>query len=92
MFPSVRRQENDGFDLGEFKSRVLDAPGHTPESISFIVDEQGEPTAIFTRGALMPGGAAPVAQLGAEVSPCLARWLPNTIHEKLLQLPGEVQV
>jgi len=40
----------------------------------------------------MPGGAAPVAQLGAKASPFLARWLPNTIHEKLLQLPGEVQV
>lgn len=40
----------------------------------------------------MPGGAARVDLLGARVAPFLARWLHNTIHEKLLKLPDSVAV
>lgn len=92
LFPSVRLQEGDEFDLGDFKVRIMHTPGHTPESISFVVEEQGQPTAIFTGGALMLGGAARVDLLGSKVAPFLARWLHNTIHEKLLKLPDDVQV
>ena len=60
LFESLRLQENDELDLGEFKLRVMHTPGHTPEHISFLLLEQGKPTAVFTGGALMPGGAAPV--------------------------------
>ncbi|MCH8800014.1 MAG: hypothetical protein IH963_03805 [Chloroflexi bacterium] len=40
----------------------------------------------------MLGGAARVDLLGSKVAPFLARWLHNTIHEKLLKLPDDVQV
>ncbi len=92
LFPSMRLQEGDEFDLGEFKIKVVHTPGHTPESISFLIEEQGEPTAIFTGGALMMGGAARVDLLGARVAPFLARWLHQTIHGKLLKLPDSVRV
>ena len=65
----------------------MHTPGHTPESISYLMEENGRPTAIFTGGALMPGGAARVDLLGSRIAPFLARWLHNTIHEKLLKLP-----
>ncbi|HLF05054.1 MAG TPA: MBL fold metallo-hydrolase, partial [Dehalococcoidia bacterium] len=58
LFPSVRLQENDEIDLGEFSLRVLHTPGHTPEHISFLAMVQGRPVAAFTGGALMLGGAA----------------------------------
>ena len=92
LFPSVRLQEDDEFDLGEFMVRVLHTPGHTPESVSFIIEEQGQPKMIFTGGALLLGGAARVDLLGSKVAPFLARWLHNTIHEKLLKLPDDVEV
>jgi len=92
LFPSVRLQDEDEFDLGEFKLKVLHTPGHTPEHISFLVEEQGEPTAIFTGGALIMGGAARVDLLGSRVAPFLARWLHQTIHGKLLKLPDSVRV
>ena len=41
LFPSVRLQENDEFNLGEFKVRIMHTPGHTPGSISFIIEEDG---------------------------------------------------
>ena len=92
LFPSVRLQDGDEFDLGEFKLKVLHTPGHTPEHISFLVEEQGEPTGIFTGGALIIGGAARVDLLGNRVAPFLARWLHQTIHGKLLKLPDSVRV
>ena len=92
LFPSIRLQENDEFDLGEFQIRIMHTPGHTPESISFLVLEQNEITMVFTGGALMLGGAARVDLLGAKIAPFLARWLHNTIHEKLLKLPDDVKV
>ena len=92
LFPSVRLEDGDEFDLGEFKLQVLHTPGHTPEHISFLVEERGEPTAIFTGGALIIGGAARVDLLGSRVAPFLARWLHQTIHGKLLKLPDTVTV
>ena len=92
LFPSVRLEDGDEFDLGEFKLKVLHTPGHTPEHISFLIEEQGEPTAIFTGGALIVGGAARVDLLGSRVAPFLARWLHQTIHGVLLKLPDSVRV
>ena len=92
LYPSLRLRENDELDLGEFQLRVLHTPGHTPEHISFLALEQGRPTAIFTGGALMPGGAARVDLLGIRIAPFLARWLHHTMHEKLLKLPDGVKV
>ena len=92
LFESLRLQENDELDLGEFKLRVMHTPGHTPEHISFLLLEQGKPTAVFTGGALMPGGAARVDLLGQRIAPFLARWLHHTIHEKLLKLADDVAV
>ena len=92
LYPSLRLQEGDNLDLGDFKLRVMHTPGHTPESISFLVEENSKPSAIFTGGALMPGGAARVDLLGKRIAPFLARWLHHTIHEKLLTLPEAVEV
>ncbi|MEK7806317.1 MAG: rhodanese-like domain-containing protein, partial [Chloroflexota bacterium] len=92
LFPSLRLREDDELDLGEFQLRVLHTPGHTPESISFLVVEHGNTTAIFTGGALMVGGAARVDLLGNRIAPFLARWLHHTVHEKLLKLPDLVAV
>jgi hydroxyacylglutathione hydrolase len=92
LFPSLRLREDDELDLGEFQLRVIHTPGHTPESVSFLVEENGKTTAIFTGGALILGGAARVDLLGNRIAPFLARWLHHTIHEKLLKLPDSVAV
>ena len=34
LYPSLRLQEGNDLDLGEFKLRVMHTPGHTPESVS----------------------------------------------------------
>lgn len=92
LYPSVRLQDDDTFDLGEFQLHILHTHGHSPEHISFMVEEQGEPRAVFTGGALMLSGAARVDLLGSRVVPYLARWLYQTIHGKLLKSPDSSQI
>jgi hydroxyacylglutathione hydrolase len=52
--------EESVIDLGAFQIRVMATPGHTPEHISFLIVEPDSktPSALFSGGALIVGGAA----------------------------------
>ncbi len=86
--------EDSVIDLGAFQIRVITTPGHTPEHISFLlVGPDGKtPSALFSGGALIVGGAARTDLLSPELTHPLARHLYHTIHDKLLKLPDEVDV
>ena len=81
-------------DLGAFQIRVTKTPGHTPEHISFLLMEPDgkTPSALFSGGALIVGGAARTDLLTPEMTRPLASQLYHTIHDKLLKLPDEVNV
>lgn len=86
--------EESVIDLGAFQVRVMSTPGHTPEHISFLVVEPDSkmPSALFSGGALIVGGAARTDLLTPELTQPLARHLYHTIHNKLLKLPDELEV
>jgi hydroxyacylglutathione hydrolase len=88
--------EGDVLPLGGAELRVLATPGHTPEHLAFLLapaaGEPGPPTALFSGGALMVGGAARTDLLGHDVCVPLARQLYHTLQHKLLALPDEVAV
>jgi hydroxyacylglutathione hydrolase len=80
--------------LGDVTIGVLATPGHTPEHVSFTATPIGQsiPTAIFTGGALIVGGAARTDLLGPDLTERLSRQLYHTLHDQLLRLPDEVLV
>lgn len=86
--------ETSVIDLGAFQIHVMSTPGHTPEHISFLLVEPDKktPSALFSGGALIVGGAARTDLLGHELSQPLAHHLYHTIHDKLLKLPDELNV
>ena len=86
--------EGDVISLGDLTIGVLETPGHTPEHISFTVTSEGEsePTASFTGGALMVGGAARTDLIHDDMTEPLARSLYSTIQCKLLSLADSVTV
>ena len=86
--------EESVIDLGAFQVRVMTTPGHTPEHISFLLVEPDEktPSALFSGGALIVGGAARTDLLTPELTQPLAHDLYHTLHHKLLRLPDELQV
>ncbi len=80
--------------LGDVTLGILATPGHTPEHISFTALQAGQaaPTAVFTGGALIVGGAARTDLLGADLTHPLARQLYHSLHSQLLGLPDDVLV
>jgi len=86
--------EDSVIDIGAFQIRVMTTPGHTPEHISFLlVEPDGKtPSALFSGGALIVGGAARTDLLSDELTHPLASQLFHTIHHKLLKLPDELNV
>ncbi|HEU0294013.1 MAG TPA: MBL fold metallo-hydrolase [Anaerolineales bacterium] len=86
--------EDSVLDLGAFQIRVMTTPGHTLEHISFLVVEADgkTPSALFSGGALIVGGAARTDLLTPELTRPLASHLYHTIHDKFLKLPDEVNV
>ena len=86
--------EDSILDLGTFQIHVMRTPGHSPEHISFLLVEPDDktPSALFSGGALIVGGAARTDLLTPELTHPLARQLYHTIHHRLLKLPDAVNV
>jgi hydroxyacylglutathione hydrolase len=86
--------EDSVIDLGAFQIWVMTTPGHTPEHISFLIlgPDSKTPSALFSGGALIVGGAARTDLLTPELTQPLARQLYHTIQDKLLKLPDVVDV
>ena len=93
-FEHLPLQDGDVIPLGDLTFTVLATPGHTPEHISFSLAEAGKqaPSALFTGGALIVGGAARTDLLGADLAEPLAQRLYHSIHHKLLRFPDDVAV
>ncbi|MBI3170831.1 MAG: MBL fold metallo-hydrolase [Chloroflexi bacterium] len=93
-FEHIPLTEDSIIDLGAFQIHVMTTPGHTPEHISFLLVEPNgrTPSALFSGGALIVGGAARTDLLSPETTLPLASHLYHTIHDKLLKLPDEVDV
>jgi hydroxyacylglutathione hydrolase len=86
--------EESVIDLGAFQIRVMTTPGHAPEHISFLLHEPDKktPSALFSGGALIVGGAARTDLLGPELTQPLAHQLYHSLHHKLLKLPDKLEV
>jgi hydroxyacylglutathione hydrolase len=94
-FPHVDVQ--DGFELrvGKIVLKVLDTPGHTPESICLvIIDEEksSEPWAVLTGDTLFLGdvGRPDLSKMHTPTE--LAGMLYESLHHKLLALADDVLV
>jgi glyoxylase-like metal-dependent hydrolase (beta-lactamase superfamily II)/rhodanese-related sulfurtransferase len=90
----------DGADLefGDVRLRVLETPGHSPESISLLVydlkRDKHKPHAVLTGDTLFIGDVGrPDLRAAMGYSPAeLADLLYDSLHTKLLALPDETLV
>lgn len=48
-------EDGDQFEVGSIKFKVIETPGHTPESISLVLYESDTPLAVFTGDTLFVG-------------------------------------
>ncbi|HEX8524066.1 MAG TPA: MBL fold metallo-hydrolase [Tepidisphaeraceae bacterium] len=95
QYPFQPMRDGDVLDLGRVRLKVLETPGHTPESISILVYDLGvsdtEPHAVLTGDTLFIGDVGRPdlrASLGWSAQQ-LGAMLYDSLHTKLLPLPDE---
>jgi hydroxyacylglutathione hydrolase len=94
-FPHVAVQ--DGFELqvGKILLKVLDTPGHTPESICLLITDEEkspQPHAVLTGDTLFLGDVGRPDLSKAHTPAELAGLLYDSLHQKLLILADDVLV
>lgn len=89
-------EDNQVFEVGKIKFKVLHTPGHTMESISILlIDENGKDTALFSGDTLFLGdvGRPDLAQKAANVTQeQLAGMLYESLYNKVLPLADDIIV
>ena len=94
-FPHVA--VSDGFELqvGQALVRVLETPGHTPESCCFVItgeERAPSPWAVLTGDTLFIGDVGRPDLSKSHTPQQLAGLMFDSLHQKLMTLPNEVLV
>ncbi|HEX6044604.1 MAG TPA: rhodanese-like domain-containing protein [Pyrinomonadaceae bacterium] len=90
-------RDGEEIKLGKVLLRFLETPGHTPEGICVLVTDtevSDQPQKILTGDTLFIGDVGrPDLAGGKGFTPrMMAEMMYDTLHEKLLKLPDEVEV
>lgn len=95
-FEAIIAEDNQIFEVGKIKIKVLHTPGHTMESSTFLLmDENGVNHAIFSGDTLFLGdvGRPDLAQKAANMTQEeLAGLLYDSLENKILPLSDEIIV
>ena len=95
-YPHRGLAEGDEIRVGGVTLRAMETPGHTPESLCFLVYERaGEPApwAVLTGDTLFVGDVGRVDILSSRLPVReLAGMMYDSLHGKLLRLPDDTRV
>jgi hydroxyacylglutathione hydrolase len=96
-FPHCAVKEGDEIKLGKAILKIMETPGHTPESICILVTDtevSNQPQKVLTGDTLFIGDVGrPDLAGGKGYTPqMMASMMYDTLHEKLLKLSDAVEV
>lgn len=95
-YPVTVARDEQSFRLGKLEIVVLHTPGHTLESVCYLLkDENGDPYALFSGDTLFVGdvGRPDLAQQGSKLTTeDLAGMLYDSLQKKIVRLPDNVLV
>lgn len=100
QYESQLLKDGDTFQIGNIQFKVMHTPGHTPESISFLLTDQGggasEPMGIFTGDFVFVGsiGRPDLLEEAAGIKGSAEAGAHQLFHsaERFKQLPDYLQV
>ena len=96
QFEAIIAEDNQIFEVGKIKIKVLHTPGHTMESTTYLlIDENSVETAIFTGDTLFLGdvGRPDLAQkAGSVTQEDLAGILYDSLQNKIMPLDDSITV
>src|SRR5690606_23434291 len=96
-YPHQPFGEGDSIEFGKIKLRALNTPGHSPDSISIVLEHDGKDKAVFTGDTLFIGDCGrpdlreSVGNVKAKRED-LGRQLYHSLREKLMPLDDDVFV
>ncbi len=94
-FESITAEDNQEFKVGDVTIKVLHTPGHTPESVTYLlIDENGKEVAIFTGDTLFLGdvGRPDLAIKSDLTQEDLAGMLFDSLRNRIMTLPDSITV
>ncbi len=96
-FPHRAVRDGDEIKVGKVKLRVLETPGHTPESICLLVidpETSAQPVKVLTGDTLFIGdvGRPDLAGGKGYTAETMAGMMYESLHQKLLKLDDSVEV
>lgn len=94
-FECIVAEDNQVFEVGNIKIKVIHTPGHTMESSCYLlIDENGVENCIFTGDTLFIGdvGRPDLAQKSTLTIEDLAGYLYTSLHTKIMALPDNLIV
>jgi hydroxyacylglutathione hydrolase len=101
-FPHRAVTDGDELTIGRVKLRIMETPGHTPESICVLATEAEENAGQDARapGKLLTGDTLFIGDVGRPdlaggrgyTSQDMAAMMYDSLHEKILKLSDEVEV
>jgi len=92
--PHRELHDGDVVQVGNVQLKAMHTPGHTPEHLSFVVQEEGSspPAAIFTGDFLFVGALGRPDLLGEDETVRLATELYRSVSERIANLPDALRV
>jgi hydroxyacylglutathione hydrolase len=92
-FERVGVHDGDVIEVGDtMRIRVVHTPGHTHTHMSYALEAEDEPVAVFTGGSLLYGSTGRPDLLGPDHTDTLVRAQWRSAHRLAEELPDETEV
>ena len=92
-YEHVAAKDGEQVKVGALEVELLETPGHSPDSLSFLVRENGQPTTVFTGDLLFVNDVGRPDLRDADEDPsALAGKLYDSLFDRILTLPDDVKV
>ncbi len=96
-YPYKAFDEGDTIELGKIKLSAFNTPGHSPDSISIVLEHDGKQKAVFTGDTLFIGdcGRPDLREVPGKIQSTrqeLAKQMYHSLRSKLVTLPDDVLV
>ncbi len=94
-FPHIALREGDEIRIGRVRIQAIETPGHTPESMCFVITDEEKssaPWAVLTGDTLFIGDVGRPDLATTHTPPQLAAMLYDSLHQKLMALPNSTLV
>lgn len=96
-YPHTTFDDGDSIQVGTVRLKAINTPGHSPDSISIVLEENGVAKAVFTGDTLFIGdcGRPDLRENAGNITATretLAKDMYHSLREKLLVLADDVEV